>query len=90
MIICLQTGDSWHPDSCTLCQCGSHGDIVCYSKNCPVCLEDSVAVAQPGECCGQCQKCKIYYHTTMEHKIQCVLLILNFFNLPPSLIIIKF
>ncbi|VDI42839.1 Hypothetical predicted protein [Mytilus galloprovincialis] len=51
----FHTGDSWQPDSCTLCQCG-HGDMVCFSKTCPICPEGSIGVPQPGECCGKCQK----------------------------------
>ncbi|ESO99609.1 hypothetical protein LOTGIDRAFT_173674 [Lottia gigantea] len=72
-----QIGDSWQPDSCSICQCNESQDIVCYQQSCPVCPEGSFADVPPGQCCGECRKaqcspeCETCLPTNSHYCLQC-------------------
>ncbi|XP_053388167.1 extracellular matrix organizing protein FRAS1-like isoform X2 [Mercenaria mercenaria] len=48
-------GERWMADDCSVCICDS-GKTRCYTQHCPVCPAATRSIAEPGECCGTCQK----------------------------------
>lgn len=54
-------------DDCSVCVCDS-GKTNCYTQHCPACPAGMRSIAEPGECCGTCQKGT---DTNLHHCVFC-------------------